>query len=342
MREVEIKFHLLAAIDWALRQGSTIERSCQILGLERSRYYRWKEDRPIDQIRIEDLRDHRPGPAPGAGVHRLLEVEKERIKQAAREDKYQDLHHRKLCHQIGRDNVAHISESSVYRVLKAENLMGPMAPVGKKRLRPETEATRPNQLWGWDISYLKVKDLFMYLIAIIDYYSRKIVGHELSYSQTVEDMKRVWDRALILEGLLDPFGQPMNLTARSDNGPQMKAKSIRQFFRDLGIVQEFTRCSTPTDNAITERWYKTIKYEKLYREDLEDLPMAISLVDEFVLYYNEERLHQGIEFVTPQERHTGKDVQILARRKEALEQARQMRLQANRQLLGLNPVQARA
>ena len=226
-------------------------KSCAVLGLERSRYYRWKRSRPLEQVGIEELCDQRPGPRPGSGAHRLLDVEKEQIQQAARAEKYQDLRYRKLCYQMGRDALVQVSASSVYRILKAEDLMGPVVRVGKKRLRPETEATGPNQLWGWDVSYLKVNEAFMYLISILDFYSRKIVGHELSYDQRTEDMKRVWDRALILEGLLDPLGHPINLTARSDNGPQMKAKSMRKFFRDLGMAQEFTRGATPTDKDYT-------------------------------------------------------------------------------------------
>lgn len=192
VRAAEVKFHLLTAVDQALRAGSTIEKSCEILGLERGRYYRWKAGRALAELRIEDLAARRPGLPPGAGVHRLLEVEKEQIKAAARADRYQDLRHRKLCHQMGRDAMVQVSEMSVYRVLKGEGLIAPVTPVLRKRLRPETEATGPNQLWGWDVSYLRVKEIFMYLIVIIDFYSRKIVGHELSYRQTAEDMKRVW------------------------------------------------------------------------------------------------------------------------------------------------------
>jgi len=341
VREAEIKYHLLTAIDQARRQGSTVEKSCAVLGLERSRYYRWKAGRGWAEIGVADLAPRRPGPRPGAGVQRLLASEKEQIQVAARAEAYKDLRYRKLCYQMGRDAVVHVSPTSVYRVLKAEGLIAPVMPVLRRRLRPETEASGPNQLWGWDVSYVKVQAIFMYLIAIIDFYSRKLVGHELSYTQTTEDMKRVWDRALLAEGLLNPLGHPIDLTARSDNGPQMKAKSMRQFFRDLGIIQEFTRGATPTDNAITERCYKTLKYEKLYLEDLENPLVAIQLTHDFIRYYNEERLHQGVGFVTPQEKHTGKDVEILARRKEALEKARQNRLDANRHYDGLNQVQAR-
>lgn len=340
VRAAEVKFHLLTAVDQALRAGSTVEKSCEILGLARGRYYRWKAGRALAELGIEELVARRPGPPPGAGVHRLLDVEKEQIKAAARADRYQDLRHRKLCRQMSRDAGVQVSEMSVYRVLKGEGLIAPVTPVRRQGLRPETEATGPNQLWGWDVSYLSVKEIFMYLIVIIDFYSRKIVGHELSYRPTAEDMKRVWDRALLVEGLLDPLGQPINLTARSDNGSPMKAKSMRQFFRDLGIVQGFTRGATPTDNAITERSFKSIKYERLYLEDLAYPLIAIELADAFIRYYNEERLHQGIGFVTPQERHTGKDVQILARRKEDLQKARQMRLDSNRHQSGLNQVPA--
>ena len=339
-QEAEIKYRLLAAIDQAERQGGTVEQSCAVLGLERRRYYRWKGSRSLAEMGMADWVDRPAGPPPGAGAHRLLEREKEQIRQAAQEERHADLHHRKLCHQLGREGRVTVSESSVYRVLKAEGWTGPPRAMRPKRPGLGIAVTRPNQLWSWDVSYLRVSETFMYLIAIIDDYSRKIVGHALGYEPHAEAMKRVWDGALSREGLLDPFGRPTGLTAHSDNGSVMKAKSMRRFFSDLGMAQEFTRPATPTDNARMERWFETIKYEKLYYEDLTDPLRAIRLADEFVVYYNEVRLHQGLGYVTPQEKHLGKDVQILAQRKEALKQARQNRLEWNRHSVAVDLVQA--
>ncbi len=156
---------------------------------------------------------------------------------------------------------------------------------------------------------------------------------------TAEQAKRVWDEALSAEGLLDaeplsigPDGKPgeLGLKAMSDNGSQMKARTMREFFRDLGIDQVFARPHTPEDNAYIESWFATAKCEGIYREEYGDPVEAWTGIGALVRYYNEERLHQGIGFVTPVERHEGRDVAIIEARRLGLVEARRNRPEVNR------------
>jgi transposase InsO family protein len=97
---------------------------------------------------------------------------------------------------------------------------------------------------------------FVHLFAIIDVYSRKIVGWHLSMNATVKAMKMAWDKALVCEGLLSRVGAPCFPVALSDHGVQMTKKTAKEFFRDLGIKQLFARYQTPEDNSWIEEAIK--------------------------------------------------------------------------------------
>lgn len=163
-------------------------------------------------------------------------------------------------------------------------------------------------------------EAFYYLICIIDPYSRKIVGHVVRPQATSDDVKDVFDKALASEGLLSQGAKmPKSL---SDRGPQMRSRSIRRFFFDLGIAQIFSRPRTPSDNATIESFFATIKGDRLYRMDYSS---PIELAHRLL-----QRIHQGIGFVTPAEKHDGRAEAIIAARHEGMERARQLGLEINR------------
>jgi len=111
----------------------------------------------------------------------------------------------------------------------------------------------------------------------------------------------------------------------------MKAKSIKAYFRDLGIAQLFCRPHTPNDNAEMESFFATLKCERLYCGSYGqgDALQAWADIAESIDYYNRGRLHQGIGFVTPQERHEGRDQELREERRIGLQVARLVRLAQN-------------
>lgn len=109
----------------------------------------------------------------------------------------------------------------------------------------------------------------------------------------------------------------------------MTSHSTQAFFADLGIAQTFSRPRTPTDNASCESWMATLKCERLYQADTVEMPPEVeAMVDRFIHYYNNERLHEGIGFVTPADRHEGRHVAIIAARKEGMRRANEQRRMA--------------
>ena len=321
------KLGLVRAVVEAKRAGATVAQACRVLRLNRTRLYRWVRGEKMDEVRVEDLED-RP-PIAQVVRHRIAREERETILEMAQQEEWADLRHRKLAHMLGRLKKVFVSESTVLRVLQAARLVAPPpARHRPNRQKPEVKADGPYQVWRWDISYVAVGAAFWYLVAILDQYSRKIVGWGFFPQATQAEVKRVWDQALASEGLLETEGKKMP-QAVSDRGPQMKAKSIRAFFRDLGIGQLFCRPHTPDDNAEMESFFATLKCERLYRGSYDDPFLAEAGIADFIAYYNNGRLHQGIGFVTPQERHEGKDQEIREERRRGLQAARLVRFVQN-------------
>ena len=324
----ETKLGLVCAVAEAKGAGATVAQACRILKLNRTRLYRWVRGSGMEAVQVKEVED-KPPMAKVVG-NKITPAEREAILEMAQEEQWADLRHRKLAHMLGRLKEVFVSESTVLRVLRAAHLVAPPLPRRRPVARkPEVKADGPNQVWRWDISYIAVGVTFWYLVAILDHYSRKIVGWGFFSQATQVEGRRVWDQALCAEGLLDGDGKRMP-QAVSDRGPQMKAKSMKAFFRDLGVVQLFCRPHTPDDNAEMEAFFATLKCERLYLGSYEDDPIqAEADIARFIDYYNRERLHQGIGFVTPREKHEGRDRQIQEARRRGLQLARLARLIEN-------------
>lgn len=170
-----------------------------------------------------------------------------------------------------------------------------------------------------------------HLVPVIDACSRKIVGRCFSPEATSQAVQDAWGKALATEGLLGADGPALPVAA-SDRGTQMTSRSTRAFFFDLGVVQSFSRPRTPTDNGAAESWMATLKCERLYEADTATMTPAEveSMIDRFITYYNETRLHQGLNYVTPAERHEGRHTAIIGSRVEGMQRAQAARMVANR------------
>lgn len=307
---------------------------CAMLQLSRSRYYAWKKriDHPGFSEGSDPLKDRPTGPGCGAAPHRLLEEEKATISSLLREERYADLSPRQLAVVASEQGMVEASASTFYRQAREEGLhraRDVKTPV--KQSKPDVHPTGPRQTWSWDISYIPFFGTFLYFIVILDVYSRKVVGWKLSFDATVDSVKQVWDQALCAEGFLDTEEGPEGLEALSDHGTQMTSKSMAQFFKDLGISRLFARYQTPTDNAWIESFFRTFKYDWLRFQDILGFHQLEELIAAFINYYNYRRYHGAIKYVTPQQKHTDQDQQILQARRLRKEDARRRRLEIHRE-----------
>lgn len=326
----EVKQSLLVALDQAVAQGMSVVRACELVGLSRARYYAWKArvEGVEPETRAMVLEDRPAGPAPGTAPHRLREDEKDAIGALLREEPYADLSIPQLAIVASEEGQVQASASSFYRqahhqeVLRKRAVKTPMKPAEKPQVHP----TGPNQVWSWDMSYLPFFGAFLYLVVILDVYSRKITGWKLCFQATVDQVKQVWDDALAQEGLLERAEGPKGLEVLSDHGSQMTAHSMAEFFRRLHIDQLFARYQTPTDNAWIESWFRLFKYDWLQFQEVFSFHQLEALIAQFVTYYNERRYHGAIGYVTPQQRHSGQDEPVRQARQQRQAQARQLRL----------------
>jgi transposase InsO family protein len=173
-------------------------------------------------------------------------------------------------------------------------------------------ATGPNQVWTWDITYLAttVRGVFFYLYLIMDIYSRKIVGWEVYATESAEQAASVFGKAHLRAGV-----PPGCLVLHSDNGSPMKGGVMLTTLHRLGVVASFSRPAMSNDNPYSESLFNTLKGHPIFPDKpFEDLQEARTWTQEFVEWYDTEHHHSALKFVTPDQRHRGEDIDLLAQR----------------------------
>jgi len=170
--------------------------------------------------------------------------------------------------------------------------------------------------------------VFLYLYLRLDEYSRKAIHWLISWNQRAEDARVLLESGLLAENILDcPLDQRPEII--NDRGRQMKARPIKNIFELHGMPQLFARPRTPNDNPFVESAFGTAKTAPGYPGRFLDREDSVRYFERYFRWYNEEHLHSGIDYVTPQQCHLGLRDQIVADRRARLNQQRQLRRQVN-------------
>lgn len=304
-------------INVALKSGARLWKACNELGISKRTFHRWKETDSefIDKRTICE----RPEPA-----NKLSKEEKQEILDIVHSEEYADLPPSQIVPILADKGKYIASESSYYRVLREANEMkhrGLSKPPVKRAISTHS-ATAPNQVWMWDITYLNgpIKGKHYYLYLISDLFSRKIVGWEVWEEESALHASELIKRTTMMEKVAT---KKQILVLHSDNGSPMKGATMLETLYALGIVPSNSRPRVSNDNPYAESIFKTLKYVPNYQpEGFDTLTEARLWVKHFVDWYNNEHRHSGISYVTPTERHEGKDKEILTKRKELYEQKR--------------------
>lgn len=214
------------------------------------------------------------------------------------------------------------SESTFYRILKAENLLSHRGKSrAKSNYRPAPlVATNPNQIYSWDITYLRgpIAGKFFYLYMFMDVFSRKIVGWDVYDNESMENSSKLIENICQKEKI-----KKGELVLHADNGGAMKGATMLSTLQRLGVIPSFSRPRISDDNPYSESLFKTLKYCPQYpSKPFLSIDESQEWVTEFVHWYNYKHLHSGIKFVTPASRHQGKDRVILLKRHKIYEIAR--------------------
>lgn len=304
---------ILALIDEAVSAGARVERACEIVGVAPRTLTRWRgDDEGVD----------RRAATTASPAHKLTDAERARILELARSAEFRNLSPRQIVPLLADRGEYAGSESSFYRVLREA---GELAPRGharprKNRKPDEHVASKPNQVWSWDITYLRapVRGTFFYLYLIVDIFSRKVV----QWSVEAEEAATI-SAKLVADAVAAEDVEPDELTLHADNGGPMKGSTMLATLQRLGVIPSFSRPSVSDDNPFAEALFRTLKYRPGFpRKPFETIEAARDWVAGFVAWYNDEHLHSALRYVTPSDRHAGRDAAILAQRHAVYRAAR--------------------
>ena len=228
--------------------------------------------------------------------------------------------YRRLTFMMNDADVVAAAPATVYRVLKAAGRIGrqPGKPSTKGQGFQQPDA--PHRHWHIDISYLNIAGTFYFLCGILDGFSRAIVHWEIGESMTEPEVELVVQRAR------EQFpGETPRII--SDNGPQFIAKDFQEFLRLCSMTHVRTSPYYPQSNGKIERWHRSLKSECIRPGVPLSVEDARRLVQRYVAYYNETRLHSAVGYVAPHDRLHGLDGVIHDERDRRLAEARERRRQ---------------
>ena len=197
-------------------------------------------------------------------------------------------------HLVGRRKARrYMNEMDIYPIYPKMNLSKRMqqAKVCPYLLR-NTVIDAPNQAWSIDITYIPIKHGFLYLTAVIDWYSRCIVGWE------VDD---TLDTGMVINALKKAFAVAKPQILNSDQGCQFTSQQYIDFVKENNIRQSMDGKSRWADNIMIERWFRSLKYEEVYLTQYDNIKEARTAIGCYIHTYNFERCHSALDYKTPAE-----------------------------------------
>ena len=362
--EAGTKAALLDLVDGAVDEGWSTARACSVLELDGRRCRRWQHRRGAG--RLDD------NTAGGTASHAITPFERRAILELFERWGDIDGGYRKLAHRGSYENLVWVSPSTLYRVLAGEGLVLPARPQRTPvpaRPLPDWIEWRRHQIWIYDITHFPRAGRVAY--AILDVVTRKWLATLVTAEETATQVEVVFTEALDTEGLWpavearqaqrarrgddgsDGDQQPI-LLAMSDNGPQMRAGTTREFLalcsirealfkfsanrrgttREFlalcSIASRFGRPGTPTDQAWIETLFGHIKTEWPHLEKITDPNTLRAELDIARHDYNTRRLHASLGYVTPDDEHQGRGQRIRQARRDGLNRARLTRIAYHR------------
>jgi transposase InsO family protein len=304
---------MVSWIEEAHAAGARRCRACRLLGITLRTLQRWQQSGEVSE---DGRRAREVIPA-----NKLSDQERQAVLMVANSAEFAALSPSQIVPILAERGQYLASESSFYRILRdAKQLQHRQASRVAAYHKPKAlKATGPNQLYSWDITYLptSVKGVFFYLYLFMDVYSRKIVGWQVYERENSE-----WAADIVRDIVRREGIKRHQVTLHSDNGGPMKGATMLATLQTLGILPSFSRPAVSNDNPYSEALFKTLKYRPDYpARPFAELTQARRWVAGFVDWYNHQHRHSAIQFVTPEQRHTGQDRAILKQRKMVYETA---------------------
>lgn len=263
-----------------------------------------------------------PSPEPTVSPRALSQAEKAEVRQILNSERFQDQAPREVYATLIDEGQYLCSWRTMYRILDEND------EIFERRnqlrhpnyVKPELLATKPNELWSWDITKLlgPAKWTYYYLYVILDVFSRFVVGWLISERESANLAKELIAETCDRQGI-----QPNQLTIHADRGSSMTSKPVAFLMADLGVTKTHSRPHVSNDNPYSEAQFKTLKYQPAYPERFGCQPDARSWAKDFFDWYNYDHHHSSLGLLTPADVHYGRALVVIQQRQRVLQAAYQ-------------------
>ncbi len=265
--------------------------TCAALGLPRATYYRWQRPRPSIGRRRSPPRA-------------LAPQERQAVLARLHEPRFGDLAPAEVYATLLDEGTYLCSERTMYRMLAAHQEVRERRNLLRhpRYAAPELLATRPNQLWSWDITKLlgPATWTYFYLYVILDVFSRYVVGWLVAHREAAVLAERLIAETCARQGIA-----PGALTLHADRGSSMTSKPVALLLADLGVAKTHARPHVSNDNPFSEAQFKTLKYRPAFPDRFGALEDARAFCQTFFGWYNRAHHHSGLGLLTPHDVHYG-------------------------------------
>jgi putative transposase len=280
-----------------------VRASCAALGVASATYYR--------------RRQPPAAPQPRCAARALTPAERQAVLDVLHGDRFVDVAPGEVVATLLDDGRYLCSARTMYRLLAAHQEVRER----RNQLRhpsyaaPELVATRPNELWSWDITKLKgpAKWVYYSLYVMLDVFSRYAVGWMIAARESATLAERLMAETCARQGIA-----PGQLTLHADRGSSMRSKAVALLLADLGVTKTHSRPYTSTDNPYSEALFKTVKYRPEIPERFGSLEHARQVFGPLFAWYNTAHRHTGLAMLTPHDVHHGLAQERLAERARVL------------------------
>ena len=261
----------------------SIREQCNILGINRSGLYYEPRHLSEETLKIMRLLDEEHTKHPFYGVPKMTEFLK------------------RQGYAIGRDRTRTLLRSMGLEAVYPKPKTSIKAKDHKiyPYLLKDIEIVKPNQVWSADITYIRLEGGFVYLVAIMDWYSRYVLSWRVSNTMDVN---------FCVEGLEEALKFARPEIFNTDQGSQFTSMAFTGILEKNEISISMDAKGRMFDNIFIERLWRTVKYENIYMKDYRSIPELKTGLKEYFSFYNAERYHQNLGYKTPWEVYAGEQL----------------------------------
>ena len=281
-----------------------VAAACDALGVSRASLYRQRQP----------ARSPAPRPTPPRA---LAPIERQRVLATLDSERFLDQAPAQVHATLLDEGTYLCSSRTMYRLLEAAGEVRERRDQVRRPhyAAPELLATRPNEVWSWDITKLlgPVKWTYFYLYVILDIFSRYVVGWMIAPHESATLAQRLIAETCAKQGIA-----PGQLTLHADRGGAMRSKPVALLLADLGVVKTHSRPYVSNDNPFSEAQFRTLKYCPQFPERFGSIEDGRAFGREFFRWYNQDHRHSGLGFLTPAVVHFGQADVVRAHRDRVL------------------------